>query len=144
MADIPGLIEGAHEGHGLGVRFLRHLSRTSVLVHLLDISDPERDPWHDYQTINHELACFDPALLIRPHLVVVTKLDLPVVRSRLPEMQTLFADQGIDLLAVSAITGEGVKHLVQQIAQTLERYKKETQISDSEESSELPSLQPVW
>jgi GTP-binding protein len=144
MADVPGLIEGAHEGHGLGVRFLRHLSRTSVLVHLLDISDLKRDPWRDYQTITHELACFDPALLTRPHLTVVTKLDLPATRSRLPEVQALFADQGIDLLAVSAVTGEGVKNLVQQIAQTLERYKKETQISNVEERTEISSAQSVW
>lgn len=62
MADVPGLIEGAHEGHGLGIRFLRHLSRTSLLVHLLDISDPERDPLHDYDVINHELTCFGDEL----------------------------------------------------------------------------------
>lgn len=145
MADVPGLIEGAHEGHGLGIRFLRHLSRTSVLVHLLDISDPERDPWCDYQTINRELACFDPSFLTRPQVTVVTKLDLPVTRSRLLEVRALFANHGIDLLAVSAITREGVKTLVQRIARTLELYKKNTQISDAEERrNEIFSLQSVW
>jgi GTP-binding protein len=137
MADVPGLIEGAHEGHGLGVRFLRHLSRTSVLVHLLDISDPERDPWQDYQTINHELTCFDPALLTRPHLVVITKLDLPTTRSRMPEVQAFFAAQGVHLTAVSAITREGVKNLVQQIAQVLEYYRKEIQASNSKEGNDF-------
>lgn len=144
MADVPGLIEGAHEGQGLGVRFLRHISRTSVLVHLLDISDPERDPWRDYQVINHELASFDPALLLRPHLTVVTKLDLPATRSRFPDVQTFFADHGVDIVAISAVTGEGIKNLVQQIAQTLEHYKKEASLSDSQESSEIPSVQSIW
>jgi len=130
MADIPGLIEGAHEGHGLGIRFLRHLSRTSVLVHLLDISDEKRDPWGDYQIINNELACFDPTLLTRPQIAVVTKLDLPITRSRLPEVRAFFAEHGIELLAISAVTGEGVKTLVQGIAQTLEHYKKETFTSE--------------
>ena len=73
MADVPGLIEGAHAGHGLGVRFLRHLSRTSILVHLLDISDPARDPYADYRVINSELAAFDTALARRPQIVAVTK-----------------------------------------------------------------------
>jgi GTP-binding protein len=125
MADVPGLIEGAHEGHGLGIRFLRHIARTSVLIHLLDISDPERDPWQDYQVINNELSCFDPTLLARPHIVVVTKLDLPDTQARLPEIRTLFASHEIELLAISAVTGEGVKELVHHIARTLEDYKAE-------------------
>ena len=123
MADVPGLIAGAHEGYGLGIRFLRHLSRTSVLVHLLDISHLEQDPMHDYEVINHELACFDPGLAARPQLTVVTKLDLPDTRRRLPEVEAAFAQRGIPLLAVSAATGEGVKELVSHIAHTLEAYK---------------------
>jgi len=123
MADIPGLIEGAHEGHGLGIRFLRHLSRTAVLVHLLDISQPECDPLHDYAVINHELACFDPALATRPQLTVITKLDLPVTRERLPEIQAAFAQQEIALLAISAATGERLQELIWQIVRTLEDRK---------------------
>jgi GTP-binding protein len=126
MADIPGLIEGAHEGHGLGVRFLRHLSRTSVLVHLLDISDPDRDPLHDYAVINHELTCFDAALVARPQLTVVTKLDLPVTRERLSEVRLAFSQQGLHLFAISAVTGEGLKELVGQIASALETLKAKT------------------
>lgn len=129
MADVPGLIEGAHEGYGLGTRFLRHISRTSVLVHLLDISDEERDPWHDYQVINHELACFDPLLLNRPQIVVVTKVDLPDTQVRIPVVQAFFADHGIQLFTVSAVTGEGIKNLVLHIAQMVERYKAEVQAS---------------
>jgi GTP-binding protein len=123
MADIPGLIEGAHQGHGLGIQFLRHLSRTSVLLHLLDISDFERDPLHDYDTISHELACFDAELLTRPQLIAVTKLDLPATRERLPEVRDAFTRRGIALTTVSAVTGEGMKELLWQVVQTLEARK---------------------
>ncbi len=126
MADIPGLIEGAHQGHGLGIQFLRHLSRTSVLLHLLDISDLEHDPLHDYDTINTELACFDPELLARPQLTVVTKLDSPTARERFPEVEETFTRRGVTLMAVSAVTGEGMKDLIWQIARILEACKTET------------------
>jgi GTP-binding protein len=120
MADVPGLIEGAHRGHGLGIRFLKHLSRTSMLVHLIDISDSTRDPWHDYEIINHELACFDDSLAQRPQIIVITKLDLPMVRERLPEIQAQFADREVSVLAISAVTREGVPALISQIVRTLE------------------------
>jgi GTP-binding protein len=139
MADVPGLIEGAHEGHGLGVRFLRHLARTSVLVHLLDISDLEHDPWRDYQVINNELACFDATLLERPQIVVVTKLDLPDTRERFPEIRELFASHGIELLAISAVTGEGVKEFVLHVARTLEARKNTLNtLADENEQHEQP------
>jgi len=120
MADVPGLIEGAHEGHGLGIRFLRHLSRTSILVHLLDISDPERDPLHDYEVINHELACFGEALGTRQQILVITKLDLPTTRARLPEVQHVFARRGVHPLAISSATREGLKTLLDRIVQALD------------------------
>jgi len=126
MADIPGLIEGAHEGHGLGIQFLRHLSRTAMLLHLLDISDPERDPLNDYDTISHELACFDPQLLDRPRLLVVTKLDLPITQERFTEVAEAFTRRGIALHAVSAVTGEGMQELVWRIARILEARKAES------------------
>lgn len=140
MADVPGLIEGAHEGHGLGDRFLRHLSRTSVLIHLLDISDSNRDPWQDYQVINNELRLFDPAFLARPQLVVVTKLDLPDTRERLPEVQSFFSQQGKEVLAISAVTREGVNALVIQIVRTLERYKAEMQALEEARQSKTFAL----
>jgi GTP-binding protein len=133
MADIPGLIEGAHEGHGLGIRFLKHLSRTSMLVHLLDISDPTRDPWHDYEVINNELAYFDDSLARRVQIVVVTKLDLPATRERLPEVRAQFAERGVPLLAISAVTREGVPALINQIARTLEA--RRAQAASAEPSS---------
>ena len=119
MADVPGLIEGAHSGHGLGVRFLRHLSRTSILVHLLDISDPARDPYADYSVINRELDAFDTALARRPQIVVVTKADLPVTRERFPEVREVFVRHEQTLHLVSAATGEGKQELVSAIAHLL-------------------------
>jgi len=124
MADVPGLIEGAHAGHGLGVRFLRHLSRTSILVHLLDISDPACDPYADYCVINRELAAFDTALARRPQIVAVTKADLPITRDRFPEVQEVFAQHGKTLYCISAVTGEGKQALVRAIAHLLEQRQR--------------------
>ena len=121
MADVPGLIEGAHAGHGLGVRFLRHLSRTSILVHLLDISDPARDPYTDYRVINRELAAFDTALARHPQIVAVTKADLPITRDRFSEVQEAFARHEKTLHLISAVTGEGKQELVRAIAHLLEQ-----------------------
>ncbi len=111
IADIPGLIEGAHEGHGLGTRFLRHLSRTVVLVHLVDLADP-RDPLAAFDAVNRELACFDAALAAKPQLVVATKLDVTEARARLADARAAFAARGIDLAGISAVTGEGVAELL--------------------------------
>src|SRR5438876_331685 len=104
VADIPGLIEGAHAGAGLGDRFLRHLDRTRLLVHLLDASasEPGRTPLRDYETMNRELALYDPELAARPQLVVLNKLDLPEVRKRAKQIARPFARRGIALAAISA------------------------------------------
>ena len=119
MADVPGLIEGAHTGHGLGIRFLRHLSRTALLVHLLDLSQPDRDPSHDYEIINRELQAFDRGLASRPQLVVATKADLPAVRDRFPAVREIFARRDKRLGLVSAVTGHGTRDLVMDIARRL-------------------------
>lgn len=137
MADVPGLIEGAHEGHGLGIRFLRHLSRTSVLVHLLDISDVGRDPLHDYDVINHELSCFDDELGKRQQILVLTKLDLPTTRERLPEIQHAFTQRGIEALAISAATREGLKPLLDRLMQVLTVQRTHVPLQSSPTSVEL-------
>jgi GTP-binding protein len=117
LADVPGLIPGAHAGHGLGTRFLRHLSRTAVLVHLLDVSGlTGRDPLDDFDTINHELALADPALAAKPQIVVAGKLDLAETRARVPDVRARFARRGIALRAVSGATGEGTRDLMRAIA----------------------------
>jgi len=116
LADVPGLIEGAHAGHGLGTRFLRHLARTVVLVHLLDVSGlTGRDPLADFDALNRELALASPALAAKPQIVVAGKLDLAETRDRLPEVRATFARRGVELLAVSGATGEETREIVRAI-----------------------------
>lgn len=114
LADVPGLIEGAHEGHGLGHQFLRHLERTRVLIHLLELSpDPDREPLRDFDAINRELAAYDATLAQRPQLVVLGKLDLTETRERADEVRQAFAARGVPLHLISAVTGEGVAELME-------------------------------
>ncbi|MEJ5198450.1 MAG: Obg family GTPase CgtA, partial [Anaerolineae bacterium] len=118
MADIPGLIEGAHAGAGLGHAFLRHIERTRVLIHLLNGVSP--DPIGDYEAINHELRLFNPALAAKPQVVVLNKLDLPEVRSAWPALAARLAALGVnEPLAISAATGEGVPVLLRRVAALL-------------------------
>src|SRR5262245_60868502 len=113
LADIPGLIEGAHAGHGLGTRFLRHLGRTAVLVHLLDVSGlTGREPLADFDAINRELALASPELARKPQIVTAGKLDLAETRDRLPAVRAAFRERGITLHAVSGATGEGTRELM--------------------------------
>jgi GTP-binding protein len=122
LADIPGLIEGAHRGHGLGTRFLRHLSRTRLLIHLLDVSGlTGRDPVEDYDRINRELELFDPELARKPQIVAANKIDLAEARQALPEVRARLAERGIELEAVSTVTREGVAELLRKVASRLER-----------------------
>jgi GTP-binding protein len=112
LADIPGLIEGAAEGAGLGHRFLRHIERTRVLLHLVQLSD---DVERDHEVVNKELASYDQALATRPQVVALTKMDLPETRAAYPELRERFAARGIALQAVSAATGEGVQELLERV-----------------------------
>ena len=123
IADIPGLIPGAHEGKGLGLDFLKHIERTRLLVHLLDLSTQAegRAPWADFTALNHELACFSPALAQRPQIVVATKMDLPVAQQRWPEVQQLFTTHGYDILPISAATGAGLQALLARLATHLKQ-----------------------
>jgi GTP-binding protein len=122
VADIPGLIPDAHLGKGLGLQFLKHIERTRLLMHLLDLSAQEdnRSPWDDFVALNHELACFNPQLAQRPQIVVATKVDLPNVRQRLPEVQQCFATHGHEILPISAATGEGLEALLWRLALLLQ------------------------
>jgi len=117
LADVPGLIEGAHAGHGLGTRFLRHLERTVVLVHLLDVSGlTGGDALADFDVINRELALASAELAAKPQVVVAGKLDLAETRARLPAVRAAFAARGLTLHAVSGVSGEGTTELVRTIA----------------------------
>lgn len=112
-ADIPGLIEGAHEGKGLGIRFLKHIERTKILLHLLDFANFEdgRDPVKDFETINYELREFSVELAQKPQVVAANKLDVTEARDRAEELKKFFQEKGIPFFSISAVTGEGVKEL---------------------------------
>jgi GTP-binding protein len=120
VADIPGLIEGAHRGTGLGHRFLKHVERTRLLLHILDLSHmPDRDPLREYRVLNRELFLFDEQLAEKPQVVVVNKVDLPQVRENLGQVASSFAELGVRLFPVSAATGEGIPALLDEIARRL-------------------------
>jgi GTP-binding protein len=112
--DIPGLIEGAHEGAGLGHRFLRHVQRAGLLVHVLDISAD--DPWGAYERVRVEMEQFDPELVERASLVALNKIDAPNIKSKLTSLSRRFRTEGIEAVPVSALTGEGIPRLTQAIA----------------------------
>ncbi|MCY4526251.1 MAG: GTPase ObgE [Anaerolineaceae bacterium] len=115
LADIPGLIEGAHEGVGLGHAFLRHVQRTRMLVHLLDGASP--DPLADYNQINVELALFDERLAEKPQIVVFNKLDLPEAAERWPILAARLREEGVDALAISALTRIQMQAFVSRLLQ---------------------------
>jgi GTP-binding protein len=118
LADIPGLIEGAHSGAGLGLAFLRHIERTRLLIHLLNGLSP--DPVGDYDVINQELQLFNPRLADKPQIVVLNKMDLSEVRERWPEVaRALRTRDVVEPLAISAATGEGVDALLRRAATLL-------------------------
>jgi GTP-binding protein len=110
LADIPGLIAGAHEGAGLGARFLRHIRRTRALIHLID--GMAEDPLADYAQVNTELALFDERLSRKAQVVAISKMDLPDVRDRWEDVRRAFEAVEIQPMAVSAVTGEGVRDLL--------------------------------
>ena len=124
IADIPGLIKGAHGGMGMGTRFLRHIERTSVLLHILDISDESySNAWQDYETVNRELILFNPALMEKPQVVAINKIDLPITRERIKKEIDIFERNGIKILAFSAITGKGIDTVINEITKTLHMEK---------------------
>jgi GTPase len=117
VADIPGLIEGASEGAGLGDRFLRHVERTKLILHLVDVSSLSgRDPVEDYEIINRELAAYNDDLAARPQIVVATKIDALDEPSRLSNLKEWAQKADKDFFAISSVTGAGVKELVNAIA----------------------------
>jgi GTPase len=111
VADIPGIIEGAHEGRGLGIQFLKHIERTKVLVHLVDMSETGRDPVHDFETLIAELKSFDESLAQRPMLVAASKIDVMQDPGKLAALRELSAARGLPFFEISSVTGQGIEAL---------------------------------
>jgi len=118
VADIPGLIEGAHLGHGLGTQFLRHIERTKLLVHLVDVSEASgRDPVEDFETVIRELASFSEDLAKKPMLVVASKMDAAQDPARIESLKRLAEERGLPYLEISSVTGKGLEALKHAIAE---------------------------
>jgi GTP-binding protein len=143
VADLPGLIEGAHEGAGLGTRFLKHIERTRLIAHLVDTSDAnDRNPVHDFEIIEHELASFSPLLAEKPMIVVATKLDATTDRADLEELRAFCEKRGLEFHAISSATGEGVVELVRSIADALDRIPKSDLPIDAGETRAAAATPP--
>jgi GTP-binding protein len=120
VADIPGLIEGAHLGHGLGVQFLRHIERTRLLVHLVDVSEATgRDPVQDFETVMAELASFNEDLARKPMLVVASKMDAAQDQQRVESLKRLAAQRALPFLEISSVTGQGIERLKHTMAERI-------------------------
>jgi len=147
VADLPGLIEGAHLGAGLGIRFLRHVERTRLLVHLIDTSDANADdPVHSFEIINGELAAFSRSLMQKPMIVVATKLDATTDRTRLATLGAYCLKHSLEFHSISAVAGEGVKELVRSIADALEKIPRsslERASTDESVSANVPVDPPA-
>lgn len=127
VADLPGLIEGAHAGAGLGVRFLKHVERTRLLVHLIDTSDAATtDPLRAFETICGELRAFSETLAAKPMIVVATKLDATTDRARLETLRKYCGKHGIEFHAISAASGAGVRDLVRAMADALDKLPRQS------------------
>ena len=145
LADIPGLIEGAHKGAGLGHQFLRHIERTKMLIHLIDLSATDgRDPIEDYEQLNRELAHYNELLTKLPQIIAVNKIDMPEAKANLTRLQEYFGQRKI--FPISAVTGEGVNPLMHQAYRSLQyleaRARKEAETTITFEH-ELPPEPPA-
>jgi len=125
VADIPGLIGGAHAGAGLGIKFLRHIERTRLLIHLIDISGDIRAAWADFETINREMSLFSASLERKPQIVAFNKIDLTEDRREIRRGIGYFKKKGIEVFAVSARTGEGIDVLMIEVARRLASKRKD-------------------
>ncbi len=128
LADIPGLIEGAHMGVGLGFEFLRHIQRTRVIVHLLD--GLSEDPLSDYSQINSEMALFDEKLAEKPQIVTLNKIDLPMVAEKLKDLQASFKKLGVKLFPISAVAQTNVRDLMWQVYEMLENAPEPAEVAE--------------
>lgn len=147
MADIPGIIEGASEGVGLGIRFLKHIERTRLLAHVIDVSGTEgRNPVEDYKVINTELKKYSEKLAERKQIVVGSKIDVIQDESLRDELKEFCKENNIEYFEISAVTGEGVEDLMVYLSNELEKLPKEALINIEEDEYDEVSLedQKAW
>lgn len=141
LADIPGLIEGAHKGAGLGHQFLRHIERTKMLIHVIDLGTTDgRDPISDYQQLNLELGCYNPMLTKLPQLIALNKVDMPESEANLARMQAYFGQRPV--FPISAITGDGVNRLMHQAYRALQHLEARTRKEAETTVPLAPELPP--
>ena len=139
VADIPGLIEGAHEGAGLGLDFLRHIERTNVILHLVDGASD--DPVRDYELINEELREYGVGLQDEPQLLAVNKIDIEEVREKMVEVEEAFRKVGTEVRFISGASGEGVTDVVTELGRMVQERKAPVPSDDEEEESEeVPTI----
>jgi GTP-binding protein len=140
VADIPGIIEGAHEGAGLGLRFLRHIERTSLLLMLIDPTDPERGPETCYRVLREELRSYSPRLAEKPLIVAFTKADaIQSTPPRLPELQEQLTAEAVPWHLISSVRGDGIQGLVRQLYEHVKQVKQHT---PTEEGFDDPGQEP--
>lgn len=140
VADLPGLIEGAHEGVGLGIRFLKHVERTRLIAHVVDTSDAnDRDPIRDFEIIERELSAFSPELAEKPMIVVATKLDATTNREHLDELRDFAAKRGLEFYSISSASGAGIPELIRGMANMLDRLPKPSASTPSSDLIENPA-----
>ncbi|MCD6363877.1 MAG: GTPase ObgE [Synergistetes bacterium] len=140
LADIPGLIEGAHKGRGLGIDFLRHIERTKLLIHMLDLSLSINDIKDNFEKINEELRLYSEKLLSKPQIVIGNKLDLLRDRGKLPELANYFEGKGYKFIGISALTGEGISKLLDALVEEVRRLPKEV---PREKVDYVPKVKPL-
>lgn len=142
MADLPGLIEGAHQGVGLGHQFLRHVERTRVIVHVIDMAGSEgRDPYQDYLQINEELKQYRQELEKRPQIVAANKMDLPDAEEKLALFKEKVGEE-VPVYPISAATGDGMKELIYAVVQLLEKVEQEEPVY--QEPMEEPAFKKIY
>ncbi len=145
IADLPGLIEGAHRGVGLGHKFLRHVERTHVLIHMLDIAAVDgRDPLQDFDTINAELKLYDERLASLPQFVAMNKMDLPSGADYAPMYEEQLRARGYDVVAISAVTGEGCRELMEKAWKALEAVLEPLALDAAREPRTFEMPQPEY